>query len=234
MGGDGAPRDRVAWLERRLAEGTLSRARVELVARLGDADAATALGVTPGDADLYAHGDPVFPTLPVTDQVVVLAHALEGLARWWRRAARPFATDWAAGPDAAGSERALEAGRHVVRFYEVIPPDAGGPDPATYERALTHVAHAAGLLAYVCAPPDAPFRAPTQWEPAPPRPTRTEEAERQVRADQARGEVVQAIWGRAYVEALPRSEPGYEDRVEARARAARQDLRRTLVTRLLA
>src|SRR5690606_18291253 len=133
-------------------------------------------------------------------------------------------TAWAEQPDAAGSERALEAGRHVVRFFEVIPPDAGGLDPRTHERALTHLAYAAGFLAYVCAPPDAPFRAPNQWEPAPLRPLRSDEAERQVRADSARNEAIQAIWGRAFLEALPRAEGGYDQRAAARAKVVRQEL----------
>lgn len=245
------PTDRVAWLRRRLEDGSLPRARLELVARLGDPDAAATLGVAPsaGEVDLYAPGDPVFPSLPVVDQVVVLAHALEGLARWWRRGAQPpaeprflepvvaaieAATAWAAGPEDPRSARALEAGRHVVRFVEVIPPDAGGVHPPTHERAFTHLAHAAGALAYVCAPPDAPFRAPTQWEPAPPRPARNDDAERSARADGARLEVIEALRGRAYLEALPRDESGYDDRAAARARAVRQELQRTLSVRLLA
>lgn len=244
------PADRVAWLRARLDAGALSRARLEGVARLGDPDAAAALGLVARlGVDVYAHGDDAFASLPVTDQVVVLAHALEGLARWWRRGAQPpaetrhlepvvaaieAATAWAAGPEAPRGERALEAGRHVVRFFEVIPPDTGGLDPGTYERALTHLAYAAGKVAYTCAPPDAPFRAPTQWDPPLVRAARSEEAERTVRADAARSETIQAIRGRAYLEALPPSEGGYEQRAEARARVIRAELQRTLIARLLA
>jgi hypothetical protein len=244
------PRDRVAWLKGRLDAGTLARARLEVVARLGDADAAAALGGAPApdEVDLYLAGDATASTLSVVEQVVALAHALEGLVRWWRRGAQPpaeqrfldpvaqavtAATAWVEGPEAPRAERALEAGRHVVRLVEVVPPDGGGIDPSMHERAFVHLARAAGSVAYVCGPPRTPFRAPTPWDPAPAPSRKTEEAERRDRLVEAWRELALALRGRAELEALPRDD-GFEGRADACARAVRRELQRTLAARLLA
>jgi hypothetical protein len=236
---------RVDWLRDRLAAGKLPLARLELVARLSDADAAAALGTAPGpEVDLYVSGNGVVPSLDPREAVIALAHAVEGVARWWRRerlaeprflepidVALTAATRWASG---AQDARPLEAARHLDRVLLVLAFEGREPDRATHERAFALLARAAVSVAYVAAPPGEPLAVATPWEPVVERSRKNAQAEREDRLREARDRVHGAIAGRAELELVGRrSDEGYADLVEERARSLRAELQRTLAARLL-
>lgn len=236
---------RVDWLRARLESGKLGRGRLELVARLGDADAAAALGTAPGpEVDLYASGGGLVPSLDPRDGVLVLAHAVEGVARWWRReglaeprflepldAALAAATRWACGGE---ETRPLEAARHLDRVVLVLAFEGRDPDPAAHERAFAHLARAAVAVAYVAAPPGEPLRVATPWEPVVERSRKNAQGEREDRLREARDRVHDAIGGRAELELVGRrSDEGSAELVKERARSLRTELQRSLAARLL-
>ncbi|MCO5168377.1 MAG: hypothetical protein M9894_18720 [Planctomycetes bacterium] len=246
-------------LRARLEAGALERRRLEAAAALGDAAAAEALGVAPGQAEDALRRQPPpahLALLTVEEQVLLMAPAIGDLLAWWRSGPlRPDSTAalewieravgaaraWAEAPDDEGAGEALTAARGAAVASELSFDLADGrPAPPDAERALSHLCWSAACCAGLAADPREPLR---DWSDGRRSMTATQaQAEQEGRLLQALDELWQAHRGRAFLEVdaspLALDRASRDDRVATltltRLAAAGQATAAALAARLLA